>query len=45
MLFRSIYSKPLVGLPAKSYPTLLWSSNIYYANCVKRFISMFGYPT
>lgn len=41
----NIYSKPLVGLPAKSYPTLLWSSNIYYANCVKRFISMFGYPT
>lgn len=41
----NIYSKALVGLPAKSYPTLLWSSNIYYANCVKRFISMFGYPT
>ena len=38
-----IYSKPIRGLPAKSYPSLIWSNNIYYANCVKQFISMFGF--
>jgi len=39
----NIYTKPILDLPAKSYPTLLWSSNIYYANCVKLFISKFGF--
>ncbi len=38
----NIYTKPIRGLPAKSYPTLIWSNNIYYANCVKQFILMFG---
>ena len=37
-----IYTKPILGLTAKSYPTLVWSDNIYYANCVKQFISMAG---
>lgn len=37
----NIYSKPIKGVPGKSYPTMCWSSNIYYANCVKQFISTF----
>ena len=37
-----IYTKPILGLTAKSYPTLVWSDNIYYANCVKQFIAMAG---
>ena len=37
----ALYSKPIQDLSAPSYPMLLWSENIYYANCVKQFISMF----
>lgn len=37
----NLYSKPIRGISETSYPTLVWSSNIYYANCVKQFISLF----
>lgn len=37
-----IYAKPIRGVSAKSYPMLIWSNNLYYANCVKQFISMAG---
>lgn len=37
----NIYTKPIMDVPAKSYPVMVWSSNIYYASCVKMFISMF----
>ena len=37
-----IYSKPVQGLAAKSYPMLVWTENIYYASCVKRFIALAG---
>ena len=37
-----IYTKPVQGLAARSYPVLVWTENIYYANCVKRFIAMAG---
>lgn len=36
-----LYTKPIKGVVARSYPMLIWSGNIYYANCVKQFISMF----
>jgi len=35
-----IYAKPIRGISAMSYPTLVWSDDLYYANCVKQFISM-----
>ena len=38
-----LISKPILNFDAKSYPSLVWSSNIYYAACAKRFISMFGF--
>lgn len=37
----NLYTKPLQGVTARSYPMLVWSGNIYYANCVMQFISMF----
>ena len=37
-----IYSKPVQGVTAKSYPVLVWADNLYYAACVKRFIAMAG---
>lgn len=37
-----IYSKPIQGLPVMSYPTMVWSDQIYYARCVKRFLSIAG---
>ena len=37
-----VYTKPVRGINAKSYPVLVWAENIYYASCVKRFISMAG---
>ena len=37
-----VYSKPVQGLAARSYPVLVWTENIYYASCVKRFIDMAG---
>lgn len=40
----NLYSKPVLGMFERSYPSLVWSSNIYYAHCVKQFIAMFGYP-
>ena len=35
-----IYAKPITGVTAKSYPTMIWSNDNYYANCVKRFIAL-----
>lgn len=35
-----IYTKPIQGINVKSYPMLIWSDNMYYASCVKRFIAM-----
>lgn len=35
-----LYSKPVRGLDAKSYPILTWSNNLYYANCVQQFIDL-----
>ena len=37
----NIYTKPIRGIQVRSYPTLVWSDNIYYANCVKLFLAMF----
>ncbi len=37
-----IYTKPVQGLAARSYPVLVWTENIYYASCVKRYIAMAG---
>ena len=34
-------TKPIQGISVLSYPTLVWSSNLYYASCVKRFLAMF----
>jgi len=42
-----IYAKPIRKIEVRSYPTLVWSDNIYYSNCVKQFISLaksFGDP-
>lgn len=42
-----IYAKPIRGIEVRSYPTLVWSDNLYYSNCVKQFISLaksFGDP-
>ena len=36
-----LYPKPIQGISVLSYPTLVWSSNLYYASCVKRFLAMF----
>ena len=36
-----LYTKPIQGISVLSYPTLVWSSNLYYASCVKRFLVMF----
>lgn len=35
-----IYTKPIVGMNAKSYPVMVWSNNNYYAGCVKQFIAL-----
>ena len=35
-----VYTKPVQGVEAKSYPVLVWAENIYYASCVRRFIAM-----
>ena len=37
-----VYTKPVQGVEAKSYPVLVWAENIYYASCVKRYIAMAG---
>ena len=34
-----IYAKPLRGIPAKSYPVLVWSDDVQGAPCVQRFIA------
>ena len=34
-----IYAKPLRGIPAKSYPVLVWSDDVLGAPCVQRFIA------
>ncbi len=42
-----IYAKPIRGIEVHSYPTLVWSGDLYYSNCVKQFISLaksFGDP-
>lgn len=36
-----LIAKPVRGLPAMSYPTLVWSGDLYYAACVKQFIDLF----
>lgn len=36
-----LYTKPIQGISVLSYPTLVRSSNLYYASCVKRFLAMF----
>ncbi len=35
-----IYTKPVLGLDAKSYPILVWSGDPYQSGCVKRFLSL-----
>lgn len=35
-----IYTKPILGLSAKSRPTLVWSEDPYHTSCVKRFIAL-----
>jgi len=37
-----IYTKPISGVTAKSYPVMVWSNNNYYASCVKQFIALAG---
>ena len=34
-----IYAKPLRGLPAKSYPVLVWNDDVTDAPCVQRFVA------
>ncbi len=36
----NIYSKPVKGLDAKSYPMLVWSDSMYHSKCAQQFISM-----
>ena len=36
----NIYSKPVKGLDAKSYPMLVWSDSMYHSKCVQQFITM-----
>ncbi len=36
-----LYTKLIQGISILSYPTLVWSSNLYYASCVKRFLAIF----
>ena len=36
-----LYTTPIQGISILSYPTLVWSSNLYYASCVKRFLAIF----
>ena len=43
--FTSLCSKPVQGLVAKSYPTMMWNTSIHSSGCVKRFIEMFGSET
>ena len=40
----NIYTKPVREFQVESYPTLVWSSDIYYASCVKLFLTMFQPP-
>ena len=35
-----VYTKPILGMTARSYPVLVWADNIYYASCVRRYIAM-----
>ena len=37
-----VYSKPVQGLTARSYPVLVWTDNLYYAACVKRYLALAG---
>ena len=37
----NMYAKPIQYVCEDSYPALVWSHSIYYASCVKLFISMF----
>ena len=37
-----VYSKPVQGLTARSYPMLVWADNLYYASCVKQYLAMAG---
>ena len=37
-----VYSKPVQGLAARSYPVLVWADNLYYASCVKRYLALAG---
>ena len=37
-----VYSKPVQGLAARSYPVLVWADNLYYAACVKRYLALAG---
>ena len=37
-----VYSKPVQGLTARSYPVLVWADNLYYAACVKRYLALVG---
>ena len=37
-----VYSKPVQGLTARSYPVLVWADNLYYAACVKRYLALAG---
>lgn len=37
---KSVYAKPVQGVDALSYPTLVWSGDLYYSSCVKQFLSL-----
>lgn len=36
----NIYAKPIAGIQVRSYPTLVWSSSLYYPSCAKSFLAM-----
>lgn len=35
-----VYTKPVQGITAKSYPVLVWADNLYYAGCVKQYLAL-----
>lgn len=39
---KSVYTKPVQGVDALSYPTLVWNSDLYSSGCVKNFLELAG---
>ena len=37
---KSVYTKPVQGVDALSCPTLVWSGDLYYPGCVRRFLAL-----